>query len=55
MTLIRLPGPSSFTILADCYLLDEPTDTASTTIDDLYEWLPRDEPAPYRDHSGSFI
>jgi len=50
MTLIRLPGPKGFTILIDCYFLEETGETRLTTIDQLYEYLPVDENGrPYVD------
>lgn len=43
MTLIRLPGPEQFTILVDCYFIEDTSDTVSnTSIDDVYKYLPID-------------
>ena len=50
MVLIKLPGPRETTILVDCYFLEEATENCPTTIDEFYEWLPRDQKdRPYVD------
>lgn len=47
MSLVQLSD--GYTILVDCYLLEEPTDNRPTVVDDLYEKLPKDEGRPYVD------